>query len=73
MELLGAIHKRRAIRSFKDRPADRATLGALIAAATQGLGSCWVGFSRPWPSRPAAKRALGLSDDWSAVVPLANG
>jgi nitroreductase len=45
----------------------------MLAAVAQGLGSCWIGFSRPWLNQPAAKRALGLPADWSPVAPLAIG
>jgi len=45
----------------------------MLAAVAQGLGSCWVGFSRPWLNQPAAKKALGVPTDWSPVAPLAIG
>jgi nitroreductase len=45
----------------------------MLAAVAQGLGSCWVGFSRPWLNQPAAKRTLGVPADWSPVAPLAIG
>jgi len=45
----------------------------MLAALAQGLGSCWIGFSRPWLNQPAAKRELGVPDDWSPVAPLAIG
>jgi nitroreductase len=45
----------------------------LLAARNEGLGSCWIGFARPWLNSPPIKHALGLSQNYHVVAPIALG
>ncbi len=45
----------------------------LLAARNEGLGSCWIGFARPWLNSPPIKHELGLSQNYHVVAPIALG
>jgi nitroreductase len=32
----------------------------MLAARDEGIGSCWIGFSRPWLNLPSTKQELGV-------------
>jgi nitroreductase len=45
----------------------------MLAARDGGIGSCWVGFSRPWLNLPDIKRELGLPEKYHVVAPIVLG
>jgi nitroreductase len=45
----------------------------MLAARDQGIGTCWVGFARPWLNQPEIKRELGLPAKFHVVAPIALG
>jgi nitroreductase len=45
----------------------------MLAAHAQGLGSCWVGFARPWLSQSQVKAALGIPAVLHPVAPIVIG
>jgi nitroreductase len=45
----------------------------LLAARNEGLGSCWIGFARPWLNSPPIKQKLGLRQEYHVVAPIALG
>lgn len=45
----------------------------MLAARAEGIGSCWIGFSRPWLDLPATKRELGLPERFHVVAPIVLG
>jgi nitroreductase len=45
----------------------------MLAAHALGLGTCWIGFARPWLNEPAAKAELGIPADHSPVAPIIVG
>jgi len=45
----------------------------MLAAHATGLGSCWIGFARPWLSTGAAKSALAIPENWVPVAPVIVG
>ncbi|WP_414660289.1 nitroreductase family protein [Horticoccus sp. 23ND18S-11] len=45
----------------------------MLAAYGQGLGTCPIGFARPWLDLPEIKRELGVPDHWVAVFPVVLG
>jgi nitroreductase len=45
----------------------------LLAAYGMGLGTCPIGFARPWLDLPETKRELGVPEGCSAVFPLVVG
>jgi len=45
----------------------------MLAARDQGIGSCWIGFARPWLNLVATKHELGLPDDYQVVAPIILG
>lgn len=45
----------------------------MLAARDQGIGTCWVGFARPWLNLPEIKQELGLAENYHVVAPLALG
>jgi len=45
----------------------------MLAARDQGIGSCWIGFARPWLDLPAAKSELGLPEQYHVVAPIILG
>lgn len=45
----------------------------MLAAHGRGLGSCWIGFSRPWLELPQTRLSLGLLPDQIPVAPIIIG
>lgn len=45
----------------------------MLAAHGRGLGSCWIGFSRPWLELPQTRASLGLLPDQIPVAPIVVG
>lgn len=45
----------------------------MLAAYAKGLGSCWIGFVRPWLNLPRVKAELGIPDTFSPVAPIIIG
>lgn len=45
----------------------------MLAARDEGLGTCWIGFARPWLDLAPTKRELGLPEVYSVVAPIVLG
>jgi nitroreductase len=45
----------------------------MLAARNEGLGSCWIGFARPWLDLPATKMELKIPDQYHVVAPIILG
>lgn len=45
----------------------------MLAAYAQGLGSCWIGFVRPWLELSQSRTSLGLLADHMPVAPIVLG
>ena len=45
----------------------------MLAARDEGLGTCWIGFARPWLDLPSTKHELGLPADHHVVAPIVLG
>jgi len=45
----------------------------MLAAHAHGLGTCWIGFARPWFNSPAGKASLGIPDHYAPVAPIIVG
>ena len=45
----------------------------MLAAHGHGLGTCCIGFARPWLNTPAAKAALGIPLTHAPIVPIIVG
>lgn len=45
----------------------------MLAARDGGLGSCWIGLSRPWFNLPSIKLELGLPSEYEVVAPIILG
>jgi nitroreductase len=45
----------------------------MLAAHAMGLGTCPIGFARPWLNLPEIKAELGIPARYKVVVPLAVG
>ena len=45
----------------------------MLAARDGGLGTCWIGLSRPWFNLPSTKRELGLPEQYEVVAPIILG
>jgi nitroreductase len=45
----------------------------MLAAAAEGLGSCWIGLAQGWLQTPEGKEALGLSSECFPVAPIIIG
>ncbi|MGZ7060468.1 MAG: nitroreductase family protein, partial [Candidatus Angelobacter sp.] len=45
----------------------------MLAARDRGLGTCWIGFARPWLNLPETKAELGLPDQYQVVAPIVLG
>lgn len=58
------------------RPDEDCCLAAqnlMLAARAMELGTCWIGFARPWLDLPATKAEFGLSAQHAAVAPIVVG
>lgn len=45
----------------------------MLAANAMGLGTCWVGFARPWLSQEEITRRLGIPATLHPVAPIVIG
>lgn len=45
----------------------------MLAAHGLGLGTCPIGFARPWLNLPEVKRELGVPEEYTAVFPVVVG
>jgi nitroreductase len=45
----------------------------MLAAHAMGLGTCPIGFARPWLSQARIKRSLSIPDGYAAVFPVVVG
>jgi nitroreductase len=45
----------------------------MLAARNEGLGSCWIGFARPWLDLPGTKAELKVPDHYHVVAPIVLG
>lgn len=45
----------------------------MLAARAGGLGTCWIGFSRPWLDLPATKRELRVPENYHVIAPILLG
>jgi nitroreductase len=45
----------------------------MLAARAKDLGTCWVGFARPWLTTAKAKQELGIPSQWTPVAPIIVG
>lgn len=45
----------------------------MLAACAMGLGTCPIGFARPWLNQARVKRSLGIPADYVPVFPLVLG
>jgi len=45
----------------------------MLAARSENLGTCWIGFSRPWLNLPAVKEELGVPESYQVVAPIVLG
>jgi nitroreductase len=62
--------------SGRMHPTEECCLAAqnlMLAAHGLGLGTCPIGFARPWLDLPETKRRFGVADHLQAVFPLVLG
>lgn len=45
----------------------------MLAARDRDLGTCWIGFARPWLNLPEIKAELGLPGQYQVVAPIVLG
>lgn len=45
----------------------------MLAARDRDLGSCWIGFARPWLNLPETKIELGIPLEYQVVAPIVLG
>jgi len=45
----------------------------MLAACAMGLGTCPIGFARPWLNQARIKRSLSIPDDYVLVFPVVLG
>ena len=45
----------------------------MLAAHNEGLGTCWIGFSRDFLNTSELKAELGIPDEYTAAAPLVLG
>jgi len=45
----------------------------MLAARDKGIGTCWIGFARPWLNLPSTKKELGMRQDCEVVAPIILG
>ncbi len=50
-----------------------AALALMLSARDSGIGTCWIGFTRPWFNLAATKIELGIPKTTSVVAPLVLG
>ena len=50
-----------------------AAVSLMLAARDAGIGTCWIGASRPWFNLLSTKKELGIPDVDSVVAPIVMG
>jgi nitroreductase len=63
-------------KSSEDQAKEDCCLAAqtlMLAARDEGLGTCWIGLSRPWFNLASSKRELGLPEHYHIVAPIVLG
>jgi len=45
----------------------------MLAARDAGVGTCWIGFGRPWLNLPETKSELGIAPHFQVVAPIVMG
>lgn len=45
----------------------------MLAARERDLGTCWIGFARPWLNLPETKAELGIPLEYQVVAPIVLG
>jgi nitroreductase len=45
----------------------------MLAARNEGLGTCWIGFARPWLDLPGTKAELKVPENYHVVAPIILG
>jgi nitroreductase len=45
----------------------------MLAARDEGIGTCWIGFARPWLNLPSTQHELGLPENYHVVAPIVLG
>ena len=45
----------------------------MLTARDEGLGTCWIGFARPWLNLASVKKELGLPESYEVVAPIVLG
>lgn len=45
----------------------------MLAAYAHGLGTCCIGFARPWLNQPEGRRLLGIPAECVAIIPIVVG
>lgn len=45
----------------------------MLAARDRDLGTCWIGFARPWLNLPEVKSELGVPEQYQVVAPIVLG
>jgi len=63
-------------KSMEPQAAEDCCLAAenlMLAARDEGLGTCWIGLSRPWFNLPPTKRELNLPEQYEVVAPIILG
>ncbi|MBZ5695136.1 MAG: nitroreductase [Acidobacteriia bacterium] len=45
----------------------------MLAARDEGIGTCWIGLSRPWLNLAATKKEFGIPPEYEFVAPIILG
>jgi nitroreductase len=45
----------------------------MLAARDRDLGTCWIGFARPWLNLPEIKAEFGVPQEYQVVAPIVLG
>jgi nitroreductase len=45
----------------------------MLSARDEGIGTCWIGFARPWLNLPQIKLELKLPEQYHVVAPIVLG
>jgi len=45
----------------------------MLAARNEGIGTCWIGFARPWLNLSSTKAELKIPEDYHVVAPIIFG
>jgi nitroreductase len=45
----------------------------MLAGRDEGIGSCWIGFARPWLNLPSTKHEFGVPAGYEMVAPIVLG